>query len=194
MASRSEQRKKQKREKKRLKDKQRRKVARSQRRVSKVRDLSQLATLPTGPCFTSDNWHEPSPDSVWVAFSREHPNGQLAAAILHLDLSGAGVRSAEVFPELKPGQLDFEIGSRAGEQMVMQTEPELVAKLITAAQALHLDNDQPLPSDTADVLTLLSDIDPEDCPHEIITGPLPEPAPEAAPSGLLSRLKGWLGG
>jgi hypothetical protein len=192
MASNSDRRKQQKREKKRLKDKQRRQAARVQRRVSKVRDLSRLAELPLGESYASDNWHEQGPESVWVATSRVHPNGKLAAMVAHLDLRRQGILAVEVFPELKEGQLEFEIGRRAGEQIVASCEPELVAALLSAASELT----DSAPSALAEAEMLLGDIDPDDCLHEILVGPPPPqlpPKPKAAGGGLLSRLKGLIG-
>lgn len=194
MASKSDRRRQQKREKKRLKDKQRRGAARRQRRASKVHNIAHLQQLPVGECFASEHWYEHGAPSVWAAFSCVHPNDSVAAAIFHLDLRERGVVSVEIVPELPAGQLAARLGQLGQGQVIRACEPELVAALVSAAQDMHLDSGRPLPSDFADAVALMDDVDPDECPHEILTGPPPEePSKKPAGPGLLATLKGWLG-
>ena len=195
MPSSADRRKQKKKEKKRLKDKQRQQVARTRRRASKVRNVSRLAKLPVADCFASECWHEHGPESVWAALSRRHPNGNVAASLFHVDLRQGKVLEAVSMPSLAPGQLEFELGKRAGEEeMVPSCEPSVVAALVAAARELHEQGGRSLPASFQDAAELLGDIDPADCPYEILTGAPPEAAPAPKPGkGLLERMKSWVG-
>jgi hypothetical protein len=194
MPSSADRRKKKKSDKKRQKDKQRQQVARTRRRASKVRNVSRLSKLPMADCFASECWHDHGPPSVWAAFSRRHPNGNLAASLFHLDLRDGGVLQAESMPSLQPGQLESELGKRAGEQVVSSCEPAVVAGLIDAAKAMSAEQGRPLPARFQDAVELLGDVDGSDCPYEILTGLPPEPdTARKTGKGLLERMKGWVG-
>lgn len=194
MPSSADRRKQKKREKKRLKDKQRQQVARTRRSASKVRNVSRLSKLPMADCFASECWHEHGPASVWTALSRRHPNGNLAVSLFHLDLRAGRVLEAVSMPSLVPGQLEFELGKRAGEEEVVSScEPAVVAGLVEAARGMHEEGGRPLPAGFQDAVELLGDVDAADCPYEILTGAPPEAAPRQPSKGLLERMKSWVG-
>ena len=191
MASRSERQKQKKREKKRLRDQQRQQAARRLRRTSRTRNIDRLAALPLGECFASECWHEQGPPSVWAAVSRVHPNGRCVAGIVHLDLREQGVVSAEMHPELLPGQFEGRLGQCAGDVGVLSCDATLVAALIDAAQQMNPGAAHP--AALKEVLALLQGVDPADCPHDIWTGPPAETPTKKSSKGLLSRMQEWLG-
>ncbi|MEL6342646.1 MAG: hypothetical protein AAFV53_05910 [Myxococcota bacterium] len=188
MGSKADRRRQKRAEKKKAKDKDRRRTARDERRASKVRNIEQLADLPEGECYASSDWHEQGPETVWAAFSREHPNGMVAAAIFELNLRDQGIQSADLLPELTPGQLEGELGRRAGDMVISACEPELVVKLVDEARKLSASNDRPLPKTLDDAVALFGDILPEDCDYEILVGDTPTGAAttETKPKG------GWM--
>ena len=186
MASKAERRQQARREKKRLKDQVRQTEARERRRASRVKDPSALADLPLGECYASENWHEPGAQ-VWAAISRRHPNDQVSAALYRVDLAAGTLLTARVLSDVTPSQLEGELGRVAGADLaVLACEPSLVAALVYAVVPGAADDDRP-------ALRLLGDLDPDECPHDIVVG-APPPPETAAPKGpgLLARLQGWL--
>jgi hypothetical protein len=193
MASRTERQKQQKREKKRLRDQKRQVSARQQRRSSKTTRIDKLAQLPLGECFASECWHEQGPPSVWAAISRRHPNGRIAAGIVHLDLHTKGILRAEVHPALPQGQLEARLGQYADGDALTACEPSLVAALIDAAQRMDTAPGQGRIAALDDVMALLEGVDGADCPHEIWTGPATASEERPPRTGLVERIKLWWG-
>ncbi len=185
MVDRAQHRRQKKREKQRRRSKERARRMRSKRRVSKVRSLSRLAALPVGECYISEHWHEQGP-TIIAALTRQHRNGQLAVCLLHIDLAERGILSAEVTPEVDPERLLSFLGQRAGEEALVECEPELVVHAATVGAALGA------VSAYAAVTAMFADIDPADCPHEILTGTAPPPRVEERKPGLTERLGTWL--
>ena len=192
MADRSSNRKRQKREKKRRKDKIRAEDARKRRRTSLVKSPQKLIGLPLSDCYISEQWHEHGPTIV-AAVSRIHPNGRIAAALFTVDLAQKGVTSAELIRDMDADQLPSLLSRRGGESAVVECAPPLVAKAVAAGLALGQENDLHPARSYAEAAVLLKGIDPEDCPHEILTGPPPAEAVKEKKAGLFDGLKKRLG-
>ena len=192
MADRSTNRKKQKREKKRLKDRKRSEDARKKRRASLVKSPQKLIGLPLAECYISEHWHEHGPTIV-AAISRQHPNHRIATALLTIDLSTKGITNAELIRDMDPEQLPSLLSRHGGEAAVVECAAPLIAKVVQVALALGKANDHHPPRTWPEASVLLEGVDPEDCTHEILTGPPPVDAvPEKKP-GLMAGLKKRLG-
>lgn len=192
MAARSSNRQKQKREKKRLKDKRRAVEARKRRRTSLVKSPQKLIGLPLSDCYISEQWHEQGPTIV-AAVSRSHPNGRIAAALFTVDLAQKGVTGAELVRDLEADQLPSLLSRRGGESAIVECAPPLVARAVAAGLALGNESGIHPARGYAEAAVLLKGIDPEDCPHEILTGPPPAEPSKVKKPGLLDGLKKRLG-
>jgi hypothetical protein len=192
MSDRSSNRKKQKREKKRLKDKRRAGEARKRRRTSLVKSPQKLIGLPLSDCYISEQWHEHGPTIV-AAVSRSHPNGRIAAALFTVDLAEKGVTGAELIRDMDAEQLPSLLSRRGDEAVIVECAPPLVAKAVAAGLALGKESSLHPARSYAEAAVLLKGIDPEDCPHEILTGPAPTEPSKAKKPGIFDGLKKRLG-
>ena len=171
----------QRQQKKRAKQKKSREAAQARRRGQSSKGaggFSAAADWPLGECYASATWYEQGAHVI-AAFTRTHPSGRTAVAWFEVDLAERGVVGVHtgVVPQAEQA-LGFIGQYTSDEEPVLESTPELVAKLVLAAAAHGRAGGHAQPSDLAEATSLFRGVDPEGCTHDILVGPKPPPPPK----------------